>query len=109
MFDCVLPTRISRTGSAFTKYGKINLKNAKFTDDFSPIDESCNCYTCRNYSKAYIKHLYKSREILSSILLSIHNLYFIFNLVKDASNAISNNNFVSFKNEFLKNYKTNTF
>jgi queuine tRNA-ribosyltransferase len=109
MFDCVLPTRISRTGSAFTKYGKINIKNAKFTDDFSPIDKFCNCYTCRNYSKAYIKHLYKSKEILSSILLSIHNLYFIFNLVKDIRNAIADNNFVNFKKEFLRNYKTDSF
>jgi queuine tRNA-ribosyltransferase len=109
MFDCVLPTRISRTGSAFTKFGKINLRNAKFTQDFSPIDEDCSCYTCKNYSKAYIKHLHKSKEILSSILLSIHNLNFIFNLVNNARKAIKEDNFTNFKNEFLKNYKTNTF
>src|SRR5450830_1926600 len=109
MFDCVLPTRISRNGSAFTRLGKINIKNAKFSDDFSPIDQFCNCYACRNYTKAYIKHLYKSREILSSILLSIHNLYFLFDLVRNCRMAISNNNFVNFKNEFLKNYKTASF
>lgn len=109
MFDSVLPTRISRNGSAFTRFGKINIKNAKFSDDFSPIDQFCNCYACRNYTKAYIKHLYKSREILSSILLSIHNLYFLFDLVRNCRMAISNNNFVNFKNEFLKNYKTASF
>ncbi|MCL6088487.1 MAG: tRNA guanosine(34) transglycosylase Tgt [Actinobacteria bacterium] len=104
MFDCVLPTRISRNGSAFTQTGRININNAKFSDDFSPIDDCCNCYTCRNYSRAYIKHLHKNKEILSSILLSIHNLYFLFDLVGKCRNAISNNNFNNFKNNFLKNY-----
>ncbi|MCE5330191.1 tRNA guanosine(34) transglycosylase Tgt, partial [bacterium] len=107
MFDCVLPTRISRNGSAFTRSGKINIKNARFSDDFSPIDEMCKCYTCRNYSRAYIKHLYKNREILSSILLSIHNLYFLFDLIRNCRLAIAGNNFTNFKNEFLKNYKNN--
>jgi len=109
MFDCVLPTRISRNGSAFTRLGKLNIKNARFSDDFTPLDELCNCYTCRNYSKSYIKHLFKSREILSSILLSIHNLYFLFDLVRDSRNAISGNNFTEFKTNFLNNYKTNSF
>lgn len=104
MFDCVLPTRISRNGSAFTQTGRININNARFSDDFSPIDDCCNCYTCRNYSRAYIKHLHKNKEILSSILLSIHNLYFLFDLVGKCRNAISNNNFNNFKNNFLKNY-----
>lgn len=105
MFDCVLPTRISRNGSAFTRSGKINIKNARFSDDFSPIDEMCMCYTCRNYSKSYIKHLYKNKEILSSILLSIHNLYFLFDLVRNCRLAIAKNNFADFKNEFIKNYE----
>ncbi|MHB1275181.1 MAG: tRNA guanosine(34) transglycosylase Tgt [Candidatus Humimicrobiaceae bacterium] len=109
MFDCVLPTRISRNGSAFTRLGKINIKNARFSEDFTPLDDLCNCYTCRNYTKSYIKHLFKSREILSSILLSIHNLYFLFDLIRNSRNAISNNNFTDFKNNFLKNYKTNSF
>jgi len=109
MFDCALPTRISRNGSAFTRLGKINIKNARFSEDFTPLDDLCNCYTCRNYTKSYIKHLFKSREILSSILLSIHNLYFLFDLVRNSRNAISNNNFTDFKNNFLKNYKTNSF
>ena len=109
MFDCVLPTRISRSGSAFTRHGKINIKNACFSEDFTPLDDLCGCYTCRNYTKSYLKHLYKSREILSSILLSIHNLYFLFDLIRNIRNAISNNDFVNYKNNFLKDYKTNSF
>jgi len=109
MFDCVLPTRISRNGSAFTRQGRINIKNAGFSEDFTPLDDLCNCYTCRNYTRSYIKHLCKSKEILSSILLSIHNLYFLFDLVRNSRIAISNNSFADFKNNFLKNYKTNSF
>lgn len=109
MFDCVMPTRISRMGSAFTSYGKINVKNKKYSDDFSPIDESCDCYTCQNFSIAYIKHLYKSKEILAAMLLTIHNLYFIFNLVEKARIAINEGNYVkfreNFKNQYLKNKK----
>lgn len=107
MFDCVLPTRISRNGSAFTYSGRINIKNAKFSNDFAPIDENCDCYTCRNYSRAYIKHLCKNKEILSSILLSVHNLYFIFDIVKKAKDAILLNKFENFKNDFVKNYDKN--
>ncbi len=109
MFDCVLPTRISRNGTAFTRSGKINIKNAGFSDDFTPLDEFCSCYTCRNYTKSYLRHLFKSREILSSILLSIHNLFFLFDLVKDSRNAIAADSFTDFKKTFLKNYKTNSF
>jgi len=105
MFDCVLPTRISRNGSAFTKNGKINIKNLKYSDDFNPIEENCTCYTCKNYSKAYIKHLYKNKEIVSSILLSIHNLNFLFDLIRDAKSAIAENNYEKFKNEFIGTYK----
>jgi queuine tRNA-ribosyltransferase len=104
MFDCVLPTRISRNGSAFTKYGKINIKNKKYSDDFYPIEEDCNCYSCRNYSKAYIKHLHKNKEIVSSILLSIHNINFLFELIKNAKAAISQNNYTKFKNDFISKY-----
>lgn len=109
MFDCVLPTRISRTGSAFTRQGKINIKNARFSEDFNPLDSSCQCYTCRNYTRSYIKHLFKSREILSSILLSIHNLYFLFDLVSKSREAIAGNNFCVFKKNFLENYRTDSF
>ena len=106
MFDCVMPTRISRNGSAFTSNGRINLKNQKYGHIFEPIEKSCGCYTCRNYSSAYIRHLIKSREILSSILLTIHNLYFIFDIIEGARNAIKADNFMEFKDKFLENYKT---
>lgn len=106
MFDCVLPTRISRNGSAFTKYGKINIKNKKYSDDFYPIEDDCSCYSCRNYSKAYIKHLHKNKEIVSSILLSIHNINFLFQLIKNAKAAISENNYTKFKNDFISKYRS---
>ena len=106
MFDCVMPTRISRNGSAFTSKGRINLKNKRYSHIFDPIEKSCGCYTCSNYSTAYIKHLIKSREILSSILLTIHNLYFIFSLIDRARDAIKADNYKEFKDKFLRNYKT---
>jgi len=107
MFDCVMPTRIARMGSAFTVKGKINIKNSKFSDDFTPLDNSCECYTCRNYSKAYLKHLYKSKEILSAMLLTIHNLQFIFNLIEKARKSIEKGQYDKFRNEFKENYKKN--
>jgi queuine tRNA-ribosyltransferase len=107
MFDCVMPTRISRNGSVFTSEGKINIKNKRYTKDFTPLDEKCSCYTCRNYTKSYLKHLYKSKEILSSILLTIHNLYFLHNLINEARNAIIENNFSNFREEFKKSYAAN--
>ncbi len=104
MFDCVLPTRISRNGSAYTDYGKINIKNNRYRDDLGPLSQECSCYTCNNYSRAYIRHLYKSREILSSILLSIHNVYFLFGLIRKAKNAIRANRFAGFQSGFINNY-----
>ncbi len=105
MFDCVMPTRISRNGSAFTMFGRINLKNKKYTRDFEPIDSTCDCYTCSNYSAAYLKHLIKSREIFASMLLTIHNLNFIFKLVDASREAIIAGNFKQFKKYFINNYK----
>jgi len=107
MFDCVMPTRISRNGSAFTKNGRINIKNKKYTCDYTPIDEECSCYTCRNYTKSYIRHLFRNREILSSILLTIHNLHFIFNLVNKARENILSGTFKDFKRKFLGDYDGN--
>jgi queuine tRNA-ribosyltransferase len=104
MFDCVMPTRISRNGSAFTSEGRVNIKNKKYMYDFNPLDERCGCYTCRNYSRAYLKHLFKSREILSSILLTTHNLHFIFDLVNRARDAIISGNFKSFRTGFIDEY-----
>jgi len=105
MFDCVMPTRISRNGSAFTPFGRINLKNKKYTRDFEPIDKACDCYACSNYSAAYLKHLIKSREIFASMLLTIHNLNFIFKLVDASRDAITAGNFRKFKKNFLNNYQ----
>lgn len=107
MFDCVMPTRISRMGSAFTSLGKINIKNKKFSDDFAPLDLNCSCYTCKNFSKAYLKHIYKSKEILSAILLTIHNLQFIFDLVNDSEKAISQDRFEQFRQSFKSKYLIN--
>src|SRR4030066_16394 len=104
MFDCVMPTRISRNGSAFTENGRINIKNKEYTYDFGPLDSKCSCYTCRNHSRSYIKHLFKSREILSSVLLTIHTLHFILDLVNNSRDAILEGNFESFRKKFINGY-----
>ena len=106
MFDCVLPTRIARNGTAMTSKGKVVIKNAKYFDDFSPLDEDCDCYTCKNYSKAYLRHLYKSGEILSARLLSYHNLYFLINLMKNIRKAIEEDRFLDYKKEFFSKYNS---
>lgn len=105
MFDCVAPTRIARNGTVFTRFGTVNLLNAKFKTDKKPIDEGCNCYACCNHSRAYIRHLLVSKEVLGIRLTSMHNLFFIQNLMKEIRASISSNNFSSYKNSFLKNYK----
>lgn len=107
MFDCVMPTRISRMGSAFTFEGKINIKNNKYSRDFGPLDDACSCQTCTRYTKAYIKHLYKSREILAAMLLSVHNLHFMLELVKKCREAIEKGSFCSFRKEFKSVYQEN--
>jgi queuine tRNA-ribosyltransferase len=104
LFDCVLPTRNGRNGTVFTKKGKIHITNREFQDDFSPIDEGCGCYTCTNYTKAYIAHLFKSKEMLAGVLASIHNLYFIINLVHSMRVAILDGKFFEFKDAFLHTY-----
>ena len=104
IFDCVLPTRIARHGQAFTKYGKINLNNAKFIEDFTPIDETCDCYTCKNYTKSYIRHLISTKETLGGSLLSIHNIRFLIRLTEELRQAIKDDNFLNYKEEFINNY-----
>ncbi len=104
IFDCVLPTRLARHGHAFTKYGKINLKNAKYKEDFTPVDETCDCYLCQNYTKAYVKHLINADETFGARLLSIHNIRFLIKLMEDIREAIKNDNILEFKKEFMKNY-----
>ena len=96
IFDCVSPTRLARHGHALTKYGKINLKNAKYKEDFTPISEECDCYACKHYTKAYIKHLINAEETFGARLLSIHNINYLVNLTKELREAIKNDNICSF-------------
>ncbi len=104
MFDCVMPTRNARNGTVFTRRGKLIVKNAKHIRNYGPIEAECGCYACRNYSLAYIRHLFNTREILGLRLTSIHNLYFLTELIKDARKAISENRFLDFKKAFLEQY-----
>lgn len=107
IFDCVLPTRIARHGNAFTRNGKLNIKNAKYKEDFSPIEESCDCYACKNYTKAYIRHLINVDETFGQRLLSIHNIRFLIKLTEDIREAIKEDKFEEYKKEFLKKYRNN--
>ena len=104
MFDCVLPTRIARHGNAFTLDGKINIKNAKYKEDFTPISEECDCYACKHYTKAYIKHLINANETFGARLLSIHNIRYLIKLTEDLREAIKNDNIEEYKEEFVRNY-----
>lgn len=104
MCDCVLPTRIARNGTAMTWNGKVVVRNATYEKDFTPLDSECDCYTCRNYTKAYIRHLIKTNEILGIRLLSIHNLRFLTKLMERVRIEIENDNLLTFKEEFYKKY-----
>ncbi len=105
MFDCVHPTRLARHGHAFTKYGKINLRNAKYKEDFTPIDTSCDCKCCQNYTKAYIRHLLISQETLGQRLLSVHNLRFLIKIMENIRESIKEDRFLEYKKEFMNNYQ----
>ena len=104
MFDCVLPTRNARNGAYFTRRGQLSIKQERWTHDFTPVDSECNCKVCRTYSKAYLRHLFKEQEILSSILASYHNLYFLNEMMKEIRNAIDENRFEEYRKEFLEKY-----
>ena len=104
MFDCVLPTRLARNGGAMTSHGRISIKNKKFERDFTPLDHECDCYVCRNYSRAYLRHLFKANEILSSMLLSHHNLYFLVHTMQNIRKAIEEDRFSEYKREFYLKY-----
>ena len=104
MCDCVLPTRIARNGTALTSYGKLVVRNATYERDFTPLDPECDCYTCRNYTRAYIRHLIKCGEILGARLLSIHNLRFLVRLMENVRKAIEEDRLLEFREEFYKKY-----
>jgi len=102
MFDCVMPTRNARNANVFTWDGTLSMRNAKYKDDFRPFDEKCNCYTCRNYTRAYLRHLFVAEEILALELASIHNLYFYLQLVTSARKHIIDGDFSDWKNKTVK-------
>lgn len=104
MFDCVLSTRIGRNGTAMTRKGDMTVRNAEFKEDYRPVDSECDCYCCRNYSRAYIRHLINVGEMFGGILLSIHNIKFLLNLMKDIRKAIMENRLLDFREEFLSEY-----
>jgi len=107
-FDCVAPTRLGRNGAAYVRdtrdgsgFGRINLLNAQFVSDFAPIDPGCGCHTCKNYTRAYVAHLFRAKEMLAATLTSVHNLYFLINLAKEARQAIIAGRFDEFKKEMI--------
>ncbi len=104
LFDCVLPTRLARNAALLTRQGRLNMRNAKFERDGSPIEAGCTCYTCREFSRAYVRHLFKAEEILASRLATIHNVHFMLELMRDIRAAIAADTFAAFKDEFLASY-----
>lgn len=104
MFDCVWPTRIARNGTVMTSNGKLVVRNSIYKDDLRPLDEQCNCYACRNFSRAYIRHLFNVGEILAARLATIHNLHFLAQLMSDIREAIRENKLLEFRNEFFARY-----
>ncbi|MCH8019088.1 tRNA-guanine transglycosylase, partial [candidate division KSB1 bacterium] len=108
MFDCVIPTRNGRKGQLFTWSGTINVRNAAYKEDFLPVDETCKCYTCLNFSRAYLRHLFHSAELLGLRLGSLHNLYFYHQLTQQMRQSIESNNFNSWKQDFLNHYKSSS-
>jgi len=104
MFDCVEPTRIARHGRVNTRAGKLNIKNESFKRDFRPLDEQCSCYACRNYSRAYVSHLFRAKEMLAATLISIHNIQFLQDMMKGIREAIKEDRFLEYKKTFYDNY-----
>jgi len=104
MFDCVLPTRIARNGTVFTRDGKLVVRNAEYARDFAPLDPECDCYACRNFSRAYIRHLIKTNEVLGIRLTTWHNLQFVLSLMRDIRTAIAENRLARFREDFLGRY-----
>jgi queuine tRNA-ribosyltransferase len=100
MFDCVFPTRVARNGTAMTRHGRLVIRNATYAEDFRPIDEECQCYTCRNFSRAYVRHLFKAEETFGLRLVSIHNLYFMLDFTRRIREAIEEDRFQEFRRDF---------
>ncbi|EMD17409.1 queuine tRNA-ribosyltransferase [Eggerthia catenaformis OT 569 = DSM 20559] len=109
MFDCVLPTRVARHGALMTHQGRLNINNEKYKYDFTPIDEKCSCYACKNYTKAYIRHLHKEDEIFGKSLMSIHNVQFLLDLSKEIRDAVKEDRLLEFKKKFLDEYGHNVY
>lgn len=109
MFDCVLPTRTARMGTAFSSKGRMNMRNAKFEHDFTPLDHKCDCYTCKNFTRAYIRHLVKQNEMLGSILLSMHNIHFLLDLMRRARAAVIAGNYSEFLSDWLNSEGANDY
>ncbi len=107
MFDCVLPTRIARNGTCMTSQGRLVIRNAKFKEDFTPLDPNCDCYTCRNYTRAYIRHLFNADEIFGLRLTSYHNLHFLLKLMENVRQAIMEDSLMDYRNEFFAQYGLN--
>ncbi|MFA5411480.1 MAG: tRNA guanosine(34) transglycosylase Tgt [Candidatus Omnitrophota bacterium] len=107
MFDCVVPTRYGRNGTAFTSAGKLTIRNAPYSEDFKPLDEKCTCYACSHFSRAYLRHLFNSEEILGLRLVSLHNIHFYLDLMRKIREAIARDKFSEFKKEFLGSYNNN--
>ena len=105
MFDCVLPTRLARHGNVFTRHGRINIRNNKYKEDFTSIEDTCDCYACKNYTKAYIRHLIVASETFGARLLSIHNIRFLVKMMEEIRDSIKNNTFLEYKKEFISKYE----
>jgi queuine tRNA-ribosyltransferase len=107
LFDCVIPTRSARHGLLFTNSEKIVIKNARWREDNAPLDETCDCYTCKNYSRAYLRHIFVAGEILAMVLNTIHNVRYYMRLLEKIRRTLQENRFAEFKNEFLTNIRRN--
>ena len=105
MFDCVFPTRVARNGMAMVHTGRMNMKNKQYERDFTPLEDGCRCYTCQHFTRAYIRHLYKAEELLAFRLVTIHNLYFLLQFMRDMRESILKGTFSHFRKKFMESYK----
>lgn len=104
IFDCVMPTREARHGAALTRFGRLNIRKQQYTRDPNPIDEHCGCYCCTHFTRAYLRHLVRAKEILGTVLLTIHNVHFLVTLMREIRNSILNGTFLALKDAFLTDW-----